>query len=231
MDFKEKLHGYLNQTNPVTTRFLTQTEQTLLQNVLSKKAGFVLFGGYEHAERKRAAIHTEELPLITAFKIQYHSNYLRLTHQNILGTLLSLNISLDSIGDILPKQDAFLITSEMKDFVRQELTEISGHSVTLEEIDPTSLKNNQEYITFTLILDSLRLDLVVSKIAKISRNKAKEMIEKELVKVNHLNVTKTTIKIDSNDILSIRKSGRFIIDDTSKRSKKGKIIAIIRKYN
>ena len=74
------------------------------------------------------------------------------------------------------------------------------------------------------------IDLVVSKIIKGSRKDATFLIETELVQLNHTSVTKTSKTVQENDIISIRKKGRFKILNTQKTSKKGKIILIYGKF-
>lgn len=230
MEFIDKVKGYLNQDQVVTTKFLDLNQQAILKNLLRKKVDFSLFGGYKDAELKRASINSSSDFKITCLKIKHNPKYLTLSHQNILGTLLSLSIEKNAIGDILPKQGIFFITSEIKDFILQEFTEISSVTITLEEIEATNVTSEKEFEELDFTLDSMRLDSIVSKIAKISRNQSLEMLKKDLVKVNHLIESKAVKIIRDKDIISIRKHGRFIINDTSKKSRKGKIIVKYAKY-
>ncbi len=79
-------------------------------------------------------------------------------------------------------------------------------------------------------VSSLRLDSIVSKITKKSRNISSLMIEDDLIKVNHLTSNKYTKLVNEEDVISIRKYGRFIIKDTKSTSKKGKIVVKYGKY-
>jgi RNA-binding protein YlmH len=230
MEFIDKVKGYLNQDQVVTTKFLDLNQQAILKNLLRKKVDFSLFGGYEGAELKRASINSNDNFDISCIKISYNPKYLALSHQNILGTLLSLSIEKSAIGDILPKQGVFFITKEIKDFILTEFTEISNVSITLEEIESSDIKSEKDLEELDFTVDSMRLDSIVSKIARISRNQSLEMLKRDLIKVNHLTETKAVKIIRDNDIISIRKYGRFIIIDTSKKSRKGKIIVKYGKY-
>lgn len=232
MEFSDRVIGFLENplNTSVKTKFLTLTEQAIIKNTLKNKVFFKLDGGYPNSELKRAIIYQDSDPSITCFKIIYNKKYLSLTHQNIIGTLLSLSISKDSIGDILANQDIFFITSELKEFIVNEFTKINNVSISLEEIDGADLKRNVviEYDSFSV--SSLRLDSIVSKIIKKSRNIASDMIISDLVKINHIICNKTTKFLNEEDVISIRKHGRFIIEDTKKTSKKGKIIVKYGKY-
>lgn len=202
----------------------------MLQNHLKKAhVTFTINGGYKNFERGRCFIN-EEVSDITCFKILYNKKYLSLTHQNVLGTLLSLNLKIETIGDILVNADSFFCISEQKDFIKNNLLSINNVPITLQEIDGTTLNRKIELEQKTVFTDSLRLDLVVSKIAGVSRNIAASMIENEFVKVNHLVVKKISTKCNESDILSIRKKGRFILLDTKNTSKKGKTILVFGKF-
>lgn len=232
MDFKDRVQSFLdgNSSKPVRTKFLTLNEQVILKNTLQKKVYFQFYGGYQDAELKRAVIYQDDIPNIACFQIYYNEKYLKLTHQNILGTLLSLSINKDSIGDILPKQGVFFVTEEIKEFIFLEFNKINNVSITLEEIDGSKVYGEKELEELSFTSDSLRLDLIVSKITRLSRNEVQDLLQKELIKVNHLIETKNTKKLQDNDVLSIRKYGRFQILDTSKTSRKGKIIVKYGKF-
>lgn len=234
MEFRDKVKGYLNNSKSdfsTLTKFLNLSEQVSLTKLLAKKMEFSLFGGYSEAELKRATINNNDNDFkISCLKIIYNDKYLKITHQNILGTLLSLSIEKDSIGDIIPNLGVFFIISELKDFIITEFKQINNVAIELIEIDPINIKNTPELELYSFTATSLRLDLVVSKITKMSRIKAIEYIESDLVKLNHEVTNKNTKSINEEDILSIRKYGRFIIMDTKKRSKKGKTIIKYGKY-
>lgn len=221
MKFQDKIKHYTPSTI-TTTKFLTLTEQAQLKNKC-KYIYLELSGGYQNAEYKRAFINTD-IKDIVCFKILYNKNFLTLTHQNILGSILALNIERNTVGDILPESDAFFVIGELSEFIRNEFTSIGNQTIELEEIDGSKLErviNLEEHKQF---IDSMRLDLVVARITKQSRINAKIMIENDFIKVNHLVSNKHAKELVKEDIVSIRKHGRFIILDAMGRSKKDKIV-------
>lgn len=226
MNFKDKINNLLNNNKSVSLRFLSLEEQTYF----SKLSDVKLYGGYKNAEKKRAYFFDNKEDNIILYKIIHNDKYLTLTHQNILGTLVSLGITIDSIGDILPKQGVFFATREISKEIKNSFTKISNVSIELIEYDKDLVHSENEFLESSVTLDSLRLDLVISKITNKSRNNSLEMIQKELVKVNHKAITKHTTFVNEDDVISIRKFGRFIILDTKKRSKKGKIVLKYAKY-
>ena len=227
MEFKDKIKN-INPKSTYLSKFLNSDEQRMIINQF-KNTDYQLVGGYINPEYKRFLLNVDD-PKITCFYIEHNSNYLTLTHRNILGTLLSLGIERNTIGDILVEESVFFCTSEIKDFLLQEFTAIAHQPINLKEIDGTHVKRQIKLEEYQSFVDSMRLDLVISRICAISRDKAKLMIENELIKVNHQVTLKPTKLIQEDDILSIRKHGRYIITDTSKRSKKNKIMMIYHKF-
>lgn len=232
MEFSDRVLGYLENplNTTIKTKFLSLTEQAMIKNTLKNKVFFKFYGGYETSELKRAIIYKDSNPQITCFKIIYNKKYLSLSHQNILGTLLSLSITKDSIGDILVHEDVFFICSELKDFILLEFTKINNVSIELLEMDGSNFSRTIELDMDSFTVSSLRLDSIISKITRQSRNIASEMILNDLIKVNHVVLNKATKYLKEEDIISIRKYGRFIIKDTKKTSKKGKIVVKYGKY-
>jgi RNA-binding protein YlmH len=227
MSFIDHIEHIKTKQQPTVLRFCTLTEQAQIQNRIPS----VMFdGGYPDAEKKRAFLFLEPYPAVICFQMHYDKRYLTITHQNILGTLMSLSITSDSIGDILPDQDVFFVTAEIADEIERSFTAINRVPIQLESIDSSTIIRNQQYSYDERVVASLRLDLVVSKIAKISREEAQMRIQNEWVKINHVVQTKPTKTVSKNDILSIRKSGRYVIDDTEKKTKKNNIVLPFRKY-
>ena len=223
----EKIQSALDRNEQTSFRFLSPAE--LVQ--LPKSDALILDGGYPDAERKRVYINHDTDSFVTCFRIQPADKQMILRHQDILGSLMSLSITRDSIGDILPKQNVFFIISELHEEVLRSFTSIGHTPISLSIIDGSTIVSEQDYIYDECIAESLRLDLIVAKLTKQSRLFAQEMIQKEWIKINHKVEMKPTKQLKEDDILSIRQSGRFQILDTSKRTKKDKIVVKYRKFS
>lgn len=228
--FQDKLQNIRQNKEPVLTKFLTATEQAQIKGVIRNELDYVLDGGYPDAERKRAKFYDDDNIMITCFKISYNGNYLTLSHQNVLGSLMALQIQREAIGDIIVPDGVFFVISELKEYILREFTMIGSIPITLEETNGRNVKHHVSLQEFTSYMDSLRLDLVISRITKLSRKQSVEYIENDMIKVNQLITTKHTKILGENDVISIRKYGRFILLDTSRTSRKGKIIVKYGKY-
>ena len=81
-----------------------------------------------------------------------------------------------------------------------------------------------------IIVPSLRLDNIVSDLARTSRSKAKQIIEQERVFINGQNETKLSKQIKLNDIITIRGKGRFVIKEFEGTTRSGRQVIVIEKY-
>ena len=81
-----------------------------------------------------------------------------------------------------------------------------------------------------IIVPSLRLDNIVSDLARTSRSKASEIISQERVFVNGQNETKNSKQIKLGDIITIRGKGRFAIKEFTGTTRSGRTVILIEKY-
>ena len=98
----------------------------------------------------------------------------------------------------------------------KEISEIRKPEIKKEEIN--------------IIVPSLRLDNIVSDLARTSRNKAVQILNQERVFVNGQNETKPSKNIKVNDIITIRGKGRFVIKENTGTTRSGRIILKIEKF-
>jgi len=77
---------------------------------------------------------------------------------------------------------------------------------------------------------SLRLDNIVSDLARTSRSKASEIIAQERVFINGQSETKNSKNVKLNDIITIRGKGRFIIKEFTGTTRSGRTVILIEKY-
>ena len=92
----------------VLTKFLDTTEQSEFRRYKNNNIKIAFFGGFNGAERVRAILYKNNnaTPIndefeIKAIKVYLSSSKREVTHRHVLGTLMSLGIKRDTIGDIL----------------------------------------------------------------------------------------------------------------------------------
>ena len=221
----EKNLEKLNRNEP--TGFLTHN---IYKEIIKKlpKNSYNIYTPYEESDK--IILYTNKLPNIKLYKIiSYHP----LTHQSILGSLFALNITPETFGDIILYEDNFYIylTETISHLVENNLTQIGNQKVKLENIPLSTLSNYKKtYIDIEIIISSLRIDNVLSKLLETNRNKTKEIITNKLVTLNYETLTKSDYILKPNDIFSIRKHGKYKYIDIIKTTKKNNYIILLKKY-
>jgi RNA-binding protein YlmH len=191
----------------------------------------VTFYGGPFAERQRAIIAPEyfrpeaEDFEISLFEIDYPQKFVTLQHQHILGTIMSLGIERDQLGDILiDDRIQFTLTKQLESYIMLELNKIKGATVKLNAIPVKNMIQSKEHWrSFDTTVSGLRLDVVLKEIIRKSRSIGKQLIEKKRVKVNHTIIDSVDFQLDQGDLLSVQGYGRAMITDIGGKTKKDKI--------
>ncbi len=231
----------------VNTEFLSMYQKEILQKELNKLKikNYLFFGGYEGAEAEVLVIYPEKYELdiviknlqnvIKAIKIILPKEVFgKYTHRDYLGMAMKTGLNRNRIGDINVSEDgayifvleenAKYIADSLKDFTRLAKAKI-------EIIDYAEVKiKEQEFEKIKISVQSMRLDSIVSELARTSRNKANELLLEEKVFVNTKCETKASKSLKQNDVIAIRGIGKFILYEYSESNKKGKIIVEMKKY-
>ncbi|XMB85096.1 YlmH/Sll1252 family protein [Mycoplasmatota bacterium WC44] len=212
----------------VLTKFLDLNQQDIVNRILPDA---VFYGGYENAESKRAIVSDLEEYNITCYKIKYDKRFGVLKHRNILGSVMSLGIEKNNIGDIVIEDDIFIfIASEIKKYFELNFTQIGKINIEIIEVDGSNIVKKENYSIKKVFSSSLRLDNIVSTVYNCSRNESKNLINKGFVRINHRLIENISYSISKNDLVSVRTKGRFIILDEIGRSKKDNYILNIGIY-
>ena len=210
-----------------STLFLDAKEFKLISNKLKSK-DYNVYLPYKDSEK--VILYKDEIPKVTLFKI---NSYNTLKHNEILGSILSLNIQNNYLGDIIVDNDNyyFYIISSLNDYIKNNLNSIGNKSVSLEEIDIDSLKDyERKYEEYEIIVSSLRIDNVISKIINTSRDKVIEKIKNKEIILNYEILNKNFYMLKENDIFSIRRYGKYKYINVVNNTKSGKLVIKYLKY-
>ena len=212
---------YTNSTNFVEIKYLNRVKKELKN---------VKYNIYEPFVGATKVILYNKMPNIKIYEI-VSSNDLR--HQDILGTLYSLNISDEMFGDVVIWNNRYfiIILSSIDNYIKSNLMSIRNSKVELIEKNPYYLRNyKQEYEEFNIIVPSIRVDVIVSKIINSSRSNALEKIKNGDIYLNYELLTKPTYMLKENDIFSIRKYGKYKFLGEINKTKKGSLVIKYLKY-
>lgn len=212
---------YSNSTNFVEIKYLNRVKKELKN---------VKYNIYEPFSGATKIILYNKMPNIKIYEI-ISSNDLR--HQDILGTLYSLNISDEMFGDVVIWNNRYfiIILSSIDNYIKSNLMSIRNSKVDLIERNPYYLRNyKQEYEECIIIVPSIRVDVIVSKIINSSRSNALEKIKNGDIYLNYELLTKPTYMLKENDIFSIRKYGKYKFLGEINKTKKGSLVIKYLKY-
>lgn len=204
----------------------------------AKGIGNICFsGGYPDAERVMAAFlpdyMTEQdvdwpisLIIITPFDGKTYS------HRDYLGSLMSLGIKRQVLGDIIVDgSKAYVFCAEnIEEFILNNLTRVGGATVKTEKTENFDMLPERKFEELTGTAASERLDCIVALAANTSRTKAAEFITAGNVTVNNRETCKTTVVLKNGDRFSIRGKGKFVYDGAQGTTRKGRTVIKIRKY-
>jgi len=215
----------------VLTSFLDPRGQYILNVVVGSFQDLeVTFYGGPFAERQRAIIapdyfqpEVEDFEIIL-FEIDYPQKFVTLQHQHVLGTIMSLGIERDQLGDIVVDESIqFTLTKQLESYIMLELNKIKGAAVKLNAISiKDMIQSKENWHSFETTVSGLRLDVVLKEMIRKSRSISKQLIEKKRVKVNHTIIDSADFQLDKGDLLSIQGYGRAMIVDIGGKTKKDK---------
>ena len=150
-----------------------------------------------------------------------------LTHRDLLGSLMALGVTRETLGDILvfPRWADVLATAPAAELLLSDWTDagrVRLHTAPLPLAQLTPPQEKTKEIRDTV--SSLRLDAVLSAMLHVSRGTAAELIEAGRVEINHLPVEKPHAPVYEQDVFTVRGKGRFRLTALPGKSKKDRSI-------
>ncbi len=216
--------------------FLNVEQLSVVYDFLrSADVKYSVFGGFEDAERCIVGFGSDEMPEEYVFPISVIGFSIRqnkqINHRNVLGSLMSLGIKRECLGDIIFKNDMCYVFAEAKiaDFLLLNFTSVSSMRIEPVIIDE-QIEFEREFEKISVTVSSMRLDCVVSELVNKSRSVSSELITSGLVYLNSIQCQKKDRIIASDDIISVRRIGKFKIDGIQGYTKKNRVKLDILKY-
>ncbi|MGM7701092.1 RNA-binding protein [Pseudalkalibacillus sp. Hm43] len=215
------------------TDFLDPREQQILVALMGKndEIQFDLWKGYQGIERTRTLLYPVYYEPeaddyeVQCLEVEYPSKFVTLKHSDILGALMSLGIKRKKFGDILIADERcqIVVAGEIADYVRLNLTSIGKSKVKVSEIPSNQLiQTDDEWADSQSTVSSLRLDVILAEIFRLSRAKVVPFITNKKVKLNWKVVEQPSSLLEAGDQISVRGLGRAKLISIDGQSKKGK---------
>lgn len=238
----DRLDRFRSRSTPETTRFLSPREQALCRQLLQAEgeSAWTLWGGYPGAERQILCFLPDWLPEhwqsqadapLAAVRCRFPGSSLE--HRDLLGALMSAGLKRETLGDILvePGQADFVVLREVLPYLLSQLTRAGRASLHPEELPlsqltppPRRLEQRRETVA------SLRADCVLAAALNLSRDKAAGLVRQGLVRVDSLDLAKPDRPLQAGQTLSVRGHGKFILQEITGPTRKGRIAILLAKY-
>lgn len=190
-------------------------------------------GGSEEAERVLFLLYDEPWmrpdPPLCAIEI---TAYGAITHRDILGAVLALGIKREMVGDIWNAGSSFVLMakSPAENIILNNLDRVGREAVKCKQLDLAQIPPPvRQFSCRSGTVKSLRLDSVVSLCAGVSREKGKELVEREKVMVDAVLRKDPSFPLAEEFTVSIRGVGKFRLK-AGGVSGKGRYILEIKKY-
>lgn len=211
--------------------FLNEEEQAAARSAFPESALIHYEGGYPEARKKKVIFLRDEeddFSDIVCISARVDQRFRTISHRDILGSIMSLQVDRHSFGDFWIEEDKkriYLYTSaSMGTFLCDNLIRIASLSVSFEVTDerPAQVFRTRE---FEAVITGERIDCVVAALAKVSRSEAQRMIRADKVQINHRPLVDTDELCDNDCTISIRGTGRFRYRGVVRRTRKDRIVA------
>ena len=229
------------------TDFLDLAQIELVQKFINKikLQNYMIYGGFEQAERKMFVIYPDKFNSVVVEKNL--SNIVQIirielpddlkgkyTHRDYRGAVIKLGIERKKIGDIILDQNGadIIVDKDVVKFLLDNLGSLTRFSKStisvqnIEDLRPVEIKKEE----LEIIVSSMRLDNVISDLARCSRNNALDIINTERVFINFECETKKTKQVKTGDMITIRGKGRFFVKEIIGQTRSGRTIIKIEKF-
>lgn len=224
------------------TDFLDPRQAEIVDMLVRRHADLnVLFaGGHEQAERRRAVIAPDYIPLgpedagLAVIRVTSgDAKIAELDHGDYLGALLGLGIKREKIGDlhVAPDGCQCVVAEEMAEYIDLNLRQVHRVHVLTErlpigELDPVIPQMAEQ----SLSVASLRLDGIAGDVWRLSRAKVLEPIRAGRCRVNWKVEENPARLLREGDTVSLRGFGRFRLERVEGETKRGRLRITVAKF-
>lgn len=218
----------------VFSDFLNMEEQSILKGMYLPCK---FFGGFEMSERVVAGfgedITDDDFPVCCLLISPVSKKFAdTLTHRDFLGTLMNLGIKREMLGDIVVENNCgyLFCLEQIKDYILKNLTKVKHTSANVSPAETLPEDFGSSFEEKELVVSSLRADVLVSAVYKLSRKETLKLFETDKIFVNSKKIQSSSYNIKENDIVSVRGLGRFIFDCELHKTKKDRLVVAVRKF-
>ena len=203
-------------------------------------AGVLVSGGTEGCERCMVRFGSpENLGYEEAFPITLlHITPVQkkfsdaLTHRDFLGSVIGLGLERTKLGDIIVRDNEgyIFVASSISDYIMESLGKVKHTIVRVNVCDEIPAEVAPVLKEESIIVSSNRLDAIIARVYKLSRDLAVRYISEGKVFVSGRQMTENAKQLRPGDTVSVRGKGKFIFESEGGNTKKDKLYINIKMY-
>lgn len=193
-------------------------------------------GVFQECERKMVAFYkcdTQKNYPMYLMKIVNKSKFRILGHRDYLGSLMSLGIRREKFGDLVVENNICYgaVCKDICEYIKYNLEMIADCPCSIEFIEEyDDIVPKRVFDEKVIIINSLRIDGVLSEICNLSRANAVKLINSGKVLINYDLCDAKDKEIKTNDIITIRGFGKYKIGSVLGITQKKRIKINVLKY-
>ena len=205
-----------NYKDIFVTNFFTPLEFKYVERILANiDLDFDIIFSDDDYERKFLIFYRDNYSLSEYLETLRFKDISGIEHRNILGSITHLGINREKVGEIIKVDDYWYVycLKPIGTFLFSNGLRFAGQDLKLEILNENFIPSNfRKFEDEKIIVSSLRLDCFVKELARTSREIAQKFIKSGNVNLNYDECKDFDKKINENDIISIRKEGKFKVD-------------------
>ena len=221
---------------PKFTHFLNERECYIAEKI-AKDYNCMFFGGYDNAKRKILGVFSEFSEIdknifpFDCIRIDYRKQD-TISHRDILGSLMGLQIERHCIGDIIVNEGFSYVFAEssVAEHILNEITKVGRVGVKLSIENEPIIEVKDNFVDLHGTVSSFRADAIVAFAANLSRSKAQSLIASKGIMLNYEEIHDINKQMREGDIFSIQGIGKYLFAEVGKNTRSGRIHILLKKY-
>ena len=229
---------------PVSTDFMSPQLQEQAKELLYRagvsEGDYVALGGFQAAERRVLLFlpdwlepeYAEAESPICAIRARFRAED-GLTHRDLLGSLMSLGVVREKLGDLLVGEESadVLCLQSVRDYLLTNWETAGRTHLKLQAVELSALHIPQaSFKELRDTVSSLRLDAVAAAGFRLSRGKAAELVESGKLELNWRSCQKPNRLLEAGDRVSARGFGKFELTEVGGLTRKGRVAITIKRF-
>ena len=226
----------------VFTDFLDMSQLSTFYSLERELAyvGTSVSGGTEGCERCMVRFGTpeslgydEEFPIVLLHISPVQKKFSdALTHRDFLGSVIGLGIERTKLGDIIVRDNEgyFFVSKSISDYIIENLSKVKHTNVRVTKCSDIPEAISPKFAEESIIVSSNRLDAIIARVYKLSRDLAVKYISEGKVFLSGRQMTENAKQLKAGDTVSVRGKGKFIFEGEGGNTKKDKLYINIKKY-